>query len=379
MNYSNDSRIVMTLDAGGTNFVFNAVQGEEEILEPIILPAKGNSLEEVLKSIIEGFNTVKSKLVHQATDQLNNPAPFTRQPVAISFAFPGPADYENGIIGDLQNLPFFRGGVALGPMLREKFGIPVFINNDGDLFAYGEAIAGLLPGINKKLEELGNPKRYRNLFGVTFGTGFGGGIVTRNGIHIGDNSSGGEINRMRNRTYKEWDTEESVSIRGLQREFMKHSKTEAPFCPEPKEIFEIGTGLIKGKKQAAIKAFEAFAKDAADAIANAVTLVDGLVVIGGGLSGAWPLFLHHLVQEMNQPFETMSGQPLERLETVVFNLEDPIDYGKFLTSTSKVIPVPFSDKMVNFDPEKKIGVGISRLGTSRAISIGAYAFALNML
>ena len=181
----------MTLDAGGTNFVFNAVQGEEEILEPIILPAKGNSLEVVLQSIIEGFNTVKSKLVHQATDQLNNPAPFTRQPVAISFAFPGPADYENGIIGDLQNLPFFRGGVALGPMLREKFGIPVFINNDGDLFAYGEAIAGLLPGINKKLEELGNPKRYRNLFGVTFGTGFGGGIVTRNGIHIGDNSSGG--------------------------------------------------------------------------------------------------------------------------------------------------------------------------------------------
>jgi glucokinase len=49
-----------------------------------------------------------------------------------------------GIIGDLENLPTFKGGVALGPMLEEIFNIPVFINNDGDLFAYGEAIAGLL-------------------------------------------------------------------------------------------------------------------------------------------------------------------------------------------------------------------------------------------
>jgi len=379
MNYSNDSRIVMTLDAGGTNFVFNAVQADEEILDPIVLSAKGNALEDILKTIIEGFEIVKSKLVHKAVDILHKPAPLTRQPVAISFAFPGPADYENGIIGDLQNLPFFRGGVALGPMLREKFGIPVFINNDGDLFAYGEAIAGLLPTINKKLEEVGNPKRYKNLFGATFGTGFGGGIVTRNGMHVGDNSSGGEINRMRNRTFKNWDTEESVSIRGIKREYANNTGVNMKSCPEPKDIYEIGMGKMKGNQPAAILAFEAFARDAADAIANAITLIDGLVVIGGGLSGAWPLFLTKLVEEMNLPFDTLSGKPLERLETVVFNLEDPTDFGNFLTSTSKVIPVPFSENMINFDPEKKIGVGISRLGTSKAVSIGAYAFALNML
>jgi glucokinase len=184
---------------------------------------------------------------------------------------------------------------------------------------------------------------------------------------------------MRNRSFKNWDTEESVSIRGIQREFSKHTGTDISACPEPKEIFEIGIGKRKGRQQAAIRAFEAFARDAADAIANAITLIDGLVVIGGGLSGAWPLFLPKLVGEMNHPFDTMSGKPLERIETVAFNLEDPTDYGKFLTSTSKVIPVPFSENMVNFDPEKKIGVGISRLGTSRAVSIGAYAFALNML
>lgn len=365
MAYHSDPRIVMTLDAGGTNLVFNAVQAESEILEPIILPAKADSLEGVLKTIIAGFSEVKSKLTHP--------------PVAISFAFPGPADYENGIIGDLQNLPFFKGGVALGPMLTEKFGIPSFINNDGDLFAYGEAIAGLLPEINKKLKEAGNPKRYRNLFGCTFGTGFGGGIVTRDGLLVGDNSAGGEVNRVRNKTFKNWDVEESVSIRGLKREFAHHTGLNITSCPEPKEIFEIATGKRPGNRQAAISAFHAFARDAADAIANAITLIDGLVVIGGGLSGAYPVFLPTLVEEMNKPYDTMSGQPLERMEVVAWNLEDPGQLSGFLEPASHIIPVPFSGKTVSYDSSKRIGVGISRLGTSKAVSVGAYAYALKKL
>jgi glucokinase len=365
MSYKKDSRIVMTLDAGGTNFVFSAVQAQEEIIEPITLSARGENLEVVLKTIIHGFKEVEMKLVHK--------------PVAISFAFPGPADYENGIIGDLQNLPFFRGGVALGPMLNEQFNIPAFINNDGDLFAFGEAIAGLLPEINQRLEEAGNPKRYRNLFGVTFGTGFGGGVVTRDGILLGDNSAGGEINRVRNRTFKNWDAEESVSIRGIKREFANNSGINMGSCPEPKDIYEIGMGRKKGNKEAAIKAFEAFATDAADALANAVTLVDGLVVIGGGLSGAHPIFLPKLVEEMNRPFDTLSGHPLERLEIKIYNLEDPVQSEQFLTPSSLEIPVPFSKGKAVYEPNKKSGVGISRLGTSKAVSIGAYALALQRL
>src|ERR1035437_9818177 len=179
MRYIHEDRIVMTLDAGGTNFVFCAMRAESEIIEPIRIAAAAETLEDVLSNIVSGFEQVISHL--------------TEKPVAISFAFPGPADYKNGIIGDLQNLPTFRGGVALGPMLEETFGIPIFINNDGDLFAYGEAIAGLLPEINKELEEFGNPRRFKNLFGITLGTGFGGGLVVDNQLVSGDNGSGASI------------------------------------------------------------------------------------------------------------------------------------------------------------------------------------------
>ncbi len=365
MDYRDDKRVVMTLDAGGTNFVFNAVQANQEILEAIVIPAAGENLEAVLQKIIDGFKEVKGKL--------------KEQPVAISFAFPGPADFERGIIGDLQNLPFFKGGVALGPMLEEIFGIPVFINNDGDLFTYGEAISGLLPEINRKLKEAGNPKVYHNLFGVTFGTGFGGGIVTRHGLLIGDNCAGGEINRIRNRTFKNWDAEESVSIRGLKREFANNSGLNITSCPEPKEIFEIAMNRRPGNRDAAIRAFEAYSRDAADAIANAITLIDGLVVIGGGLSGAWPLFLPKLVEEMNIPYDTMSGEKLDRMEVVAYNLEDPDSLALFTQSSEKKIAIPFTGKSIGFDPLKKVGVGISVLGTSKAVSIGAYAYALDKL
>src|SRR5215831_17738982 len=162
-DYSRDSRIVLTLDAGGTNFRFSAIKGNRRVGHLVARPSQGDQLEQCLANIVDGFTQLKKQC----------PKP----PVAISFAFPGPADYPNGIIGDLGNLPGFRGGVALGPMLEEKFGIPVFINNDGDLFTCGEAIGGFLPYVNGLLKKAGSPKRHRNLFGVTLGTGVGGGAV----------------------------------------------------------------------------------------------------------------------------------------------------------------------------------------------------------
>ena len=37
--YEYDKRVVLTLDAGGTNFVFSAIQGNNEMISPIGLPA----------------------------------------------------------------------------------------------------------------------------------------------------------------------------------------------------------------------------------------------------------------------------------------------------------------------------------------------------
>ena len=140
---ADDPRVVLTLDAGGTNFSFSAIRGGRPIGTSVTLPAEPHDLEASLRNLVAGFQDL--------IDQID------QAPAAISFAFPGPADYPNGVIFNVGNLPAYRGGVAVGPMLEERFGVPVFLNNDGDLFAYGEAIAGLLPEINRELEAAGSP------------------------------------------------------------------------------------------------------------------------------------------------------------------------------------------------------------------------------
>jgi glucokinase len=365
MSYARDPRVVLTLDAGGTNFVFSAVQSDREVVEPLTLPSNAHELQACLGTIVEGFSKVKEQ------------APAA--PAAISFAFPGPVDYPLGIIGDLNNLPAFAGGgVALGPMLEDEFGIPVFMNNDGDLFTLGEAMAGLLPWVNGLLEEAGNPKRFRNLFGATLGTGFGGGIVGDGRLWIGDNSAGGEIWLTRSKLDTRTNIEEAVSIRAVRRVYAEKTGLAVDEAPEPKDIHAIGKGEEPGNREAALEAFRALGEAAGDALANAITLIDGLVVIGGGLTGAAELFLPALVGEMNAPFD-IDGEPLMRLEMTAFNLEDPEERTRFVQGEVKEVVVPGSIRTVTYDPLERVGVGLSRLGTSRAVALGAYAFALTAL
>ena len=365
MRFDDDKRIVLTLDAGGTNFVFSAMQGNREVVPPITLPSRGDDLETCMGQMVSGFTSVQKRA----------PA----KPVAISFAFPGPADYPNGIIGDLNNLPAFHGGVALGPMLAAKFCLPVFINNDGDLFAYGEAMAGLLPEVNEMFAKANSPRRYKNLFGVTLGTGFGGGIVRDGQLFIGDNSTGGEIWMLRNKLFPQANIEESVSIRAVRRVYGEIAGMPCKDTPEPKDIFAIARGEKPGDKKAAMEAFRRMGEAAGDALANVMTLIDGLVVIGGGLAGAAPLFLPALVAEMNNPLTTLDGRSLPRMAAKAFNLEDPASLATFIAGKITEIAVPGTDKTVRYDSLQRLGVGISKLGASKAIAIGAYAFALAAL
>ena len=353
----------MTLDAGGTNFVFSAIKGLKNIVEPITLPSNGNDLDKCLNTIIDGFKEVEKNL--------------TEKPVAISFAFPGPADYPNGIIGDLGNLPSFRGGVALGPMLEEIFGIPVFINNDGDLFAYGEAIVGLLPEVNEMLTKAGSPKQYKNLFGITLGTGFGAGLVCNNQLYLGDNSAAAEIWIMRNYLNNEVFAEEGASIRAVQRVYLHQSMDNANLTP--KDIYDIAEGKKAGNQKAAIHAFEQLGAVVGDALANAVTITDSLVVIGGGLANAWKLFSPSMFKVLNGQIKSIKGGSVDRLELKAFSLEDESSKLEMFKGGLTKIKVPFSNKTVDYDPIKRIGVGLTRLGTSEAVSIGAYAYALSKL
>ena len=359
--FENDRRIVMTLDAGGTNLKFGALRGGETLVEGLSIPSEADNLDGCLSAVVRGFESVKRAL----------PEP----PAAISFAFPGPADYPRGIIGELPNFPAFRGGIALCPMLEEKFGIPVFINNDGDLFVYGEAIAGFLPYVNGLLEHAGSPKRYRNLFGITLGTGLGGGLSFNGELFLGDNSIAAEAHLLRNLLAPGINAEEGASIRAVRRVYAEASGIDLAEAPEPAAIFEIGMGRAEGNGPAAREAFRRLGEVAGDVLAQALALVDSLAVVGGGISGAHPLFLPAMLDAVNGRYDN----GMRRVYAHAYNLEDALQRDRFLRGEAREIGVPYSSRRIVYDPQARTAIGISRLGTSKAVAIGACAFALARL
>lgn len=363
--YKHDQRIVMTLDAGGTNFVFSAIKGYQEVVTAVRMEAVPNDLNSCLEVLIEGFRQVKQQL--------------SEEPVAISFAFPGPADYENGVIGDLGNLPAFRGGVALSAFLEEAFGIPIFINNDGNLFAYGEALAGGLPAMNRYLEAGGSNKRFRNLIGITLGTGFGSGVVIDSELLKGDNGCGGDVWDLPDAFDKGKIAEESVSIRAVKRVYAELTGNEHDRLLTPKEICEIADGVRSGNQEAAMKSFERLGRAAGDAIGYALAFVDGLVVVGGGIAGAYRHIFPALVSVLNERLTTFTGACFPRLQMVVYDMTDPCRAEKILEPEVLRVKVPGAEREVNYRVRKSAAVMVSALGTNRAISLGAYVFALHEL
>ena len=361
--YRNDQRTVITLDAGGTNFVFGAIRANKFIVDPITLPSNADDLDKCMATLVDGFEQVMAKLDHK--------------PVAISFAFPGPAEYANGIVGGfyLPNFPSFRDGVALGPFLEEKFGIPLYINNDADLYAYGEALAGALPEINEKLEKLGSAKRYQTLLGYTFGTGFGFGFVTNGELHTGDNSCI-ETFCLRHKHMPGVMVEDGVAVRAVKRVYKEESGIDDPSL-QPKDIYDIAEGTREGNQEAARKAFATMGEVAGDAMATAVTLIDGVIVIGGGITAAKKYIMPSLLEELRSQMHSIGGEAFDRVQMKVFDLDNEAEFEQFAKGASRDLPVYGSDKVVTYDPMKRIGVMISHIGASTAISLGAYAYALN--
>jgi glucokinase len=72
--YGNDRRVILTLDAGGTNFVFSAIRANKEIIDPIHKPAHAGDLDLCIATVVEGFEEVREKIPEACK--------------AISFAFP---------------------------------------------------------------------------------------------------------------------------------------------------------------------------------------------------------------------------------------------------------------------------------------------------
>ena len=360
MNIYDDNRIIMTLDAGGTNFVFAAIQAGKNIGKPFSQPANGDCLDTCLSGIIGGFDRLKKSL--------------TTAPKAISFAFPGPADYKNGVIGDLANLPAFRGGIALGSYLEAHFNVPVYIRNDGDLYAYGEALGGILPTINQELKDKGKTKQYQNLIGVTLGTGLGAGIVQNGKLLSGDNGLAGEIWNTPNSISPQQNPEEGVSTRAIIKSF-ESNENVTEYNLKPAEICEIAMDDSHPDCKQAKQAFIDFGTHLGDALANLIMLYDTSIILGGGIVAAKSLFMPAAMKVLKGKFA--NGQ--DRIIQSLYYIDDAEQKAELLGISPSVVSAPGTTLKVEYNNSAALFIATSTIGCSEAVSHGAYAFALSQL
>ena len=112
-------------------------------------------------------------------------------------------------------------------------------------------------------------------------------------------------------------------------------------------------------------------------MALAASLIDGIIVIGGGITAARHLMIDGIMRSLQATVCSAGGDVVRCVQPEVFNLDDPAEFSRFSAGDRRTIMIPGTDIPVVYDPMKRIGVTFSRLGASRAISAGAYAFALS--
>lgn len=362
---------ILTLDAGGTTFVFSVIKDAKisaKKVEIELTTENKNNLDSCLQIIISGFKKTK-EISNEKID-------------AISFAFPGPADYKLGIIGKLANIPCFNNtnGVALGPLLEDIFNVPVFINNDGDLYAYGEALAGTLPLINQKLKDNNSSKQYKNLIGLTIGTGYGAGIVSDKYLLKGDNICAGEIWITSNRLNSQINAEEAISGRAVKYFFSKKANINFDNCPETKEIYKIAKSQDNPQNIFAQEAFEEMGRFLGDSIANIFALFDGIVVIGGNVSKANEFIIPGIKSELSNNFKKLeSSQKNNRVTQEFYCLNNENELNDFLKMQENKIFIPYSNKELNYNSVPRVAYMFSNFNTSEMICIGAYYYAAEQL
>jgi glucokinase len=153
---------IIGVDLGGTNIrVGKIIEGEIVKITKVLTPSQDSEIE-VLEKL---FSAIESCLDNDTTK--------------MGIGVPSVVDPVTSVVYEVQNIPAWKE-VPLRDLLIEKFGIPVFVNNDANCFVAGEKI-------------FGKGKEFNNIVGMTIGTGLGLGLIINGKIYAGRNCGAGEI------------------------------------------------------------------------------------------------------------------------------------------------------------------------------------------
>ena len=270
-------KAILGLDIGGTGIKGGVlVNGHLEDIRSIPTPAQ-ESKEFILKTISDFIKTYEH---HDF--------------VGIGIGIPGLVDAREGVVLGLANIPSFQH-VELKKYLTEIFHKPVFINNDANCFAIG-------------VHKYGVGKPFKNLVGITLGTGTGGGIVINGHLYSGVFSAAGE---WCSAPYLDQNYEYYCSGKFFQNFYNNKPKTLAKMA-------------LAGDAEAQ-KAFDEFGHHLGELLKMILySLAPEAIILGGSIRKSFPLFKNSLYKTL----QTFSyPNVLEDLKILISELDETAIHG----------------------------------------------------
>ena len=161
-------KYVIGVDLGGTKISTAISTIEGNILANVVLPTKAE----------EGEVAVLGRIVQSIDEVIVGSSTSIDEVEAIGIGSPGPLDAKKGIIITTPNLPF--KDYNLVQPLKEKYNIPVYLDNDANAAAIGEYMFGAGKG-------------KESIIYFTVSTGVGGGAVLDGKVYRGHTSNALEI------------------------------------------------------------------------------------------------------------------------------------------------------------------------------------------
>src|SRR5438094_886953 len=141
---------IVGVDVGGTTTAAGVVTEGGEVVADVTAPTERSDPGRAVDAI--------AALIEQVSQRMG------RRGTAIGIGVPGPVDTRSGRVGEpVTHVPALAG-LAVGPELARRCGLPVFVDNDVNALALGEWMFGAARGV-------------ASLVVLAAGTGVGGGIV----------------------------------------------------------------------------------------------------------------------------------------------------------------------------------------------------------
>ena len=221
--------------------------------------------------------------------------PYRDRVSAVGVSAPG-GIYEDDADGTIHRggALTYMDGCPLGKLLRERFDMPVAVNNDGKCCALGEYAAGALRGCRTGVV-------------LAIGTGIGGGIVIDGRVLRGAHGFAGEFSFLRNDVRQPASGDRMFSSTGgwraLRDLVVAEKDLPADGTVDGRRVFE----WVEAGDEAAKRALDRYARTFDAMLVNLQAVLDPEVfVIAGGIS-CHPELIDALRDQMPAALEGYEG------------------------------------------------------------------------